>query len=203
LDFPSVESTIRTASIMAGFSYNVTDTFDIAFSGGGQYNQTSTPSYTITTQADLGSIRIPADPIDVPGNRSDTLTEVIAAKIGKRFESSDISLEYNRTVSPNLQGQLITYDRYSISGNHHFTPYLTTSLAFSYSDQTFPSAGLQADPARQILTIRSGTTWQFDENWAMSAAYQFSRLDFGSSPLSAESHAVYLNIRYLFDQQKI
>lgn len=202
-DIPGVKSAIRTASIMAGFNYSITDTFDIAFSGGGQYNWTSAPSYTISTQADLGTGQIPADPISVARKRSDTLTEVFSAKASKRFESSDIGLDYSRSLSPNLQGQLITYDRYSIIGNHHFTGNLTTNLAFSYWDQTYPSTNLQANASRQILTINSTTTWQFDENWAVDATYQFRHLDFGSSPLSAQSHAIYLNLRYLFDQQKI
>ena len=203
-NIPSVTSSIRTASVMGGINYFFTDTFDITLSAGGQHNETSSPPYTITTEENLFGVTRPGNPIAIPGTSSSTLSEIISARATKRFENGALGLEYDRTISPNIQGALITYDNYSINGSYRFSSQLSTSLNFTYSDRTFPTAqGQIITNSNQLYGARPAINWQWDENWVLSGSYQFYYLSYTDIEATATSHAVFLNIQYLFDKQKL
>jgi hypothetical protein len=201
---PSVTSTIRTGSLMVGFDYNIDETLNIALSGGGQYNETETPSYDVTFTQKFGSFPPSVNVLHINGSSDNSLSEIAFAKATKRFENADLSLEYNRTTSPNIQGDLITYDNYSINGSYRLSSQLSASLNLSYSDRTFPAAqGQTITGSNQLIGARPAISWQWDENWVMSGGYQFYRLNYTDTEATATSHAVFLNIQYLFDKQKL
>ena len=202
---PGITSSIRTASLMAGLDYQFTDTFDLALSAGGQYNETARPAYNIETVPLFQGAVIQSYDQAIEKTSSSTLSEIVAAKASKRFENSDLSLAYDRTLSPNIQGDLITYDNVSLNGTHRFTPHLSTRLSLTFSDRTFPISPGLANSSNRLFGAWSSINWQLAENWLLSGSYQFYYLDFYDLKVNniANSHALYLNIQYLFDQQKL
>lgn len=204
---PGVTSTIRTASFMGGFNYTPTETVTLAFSGGGQHNDTSSPSFTQTTL--LGSTLLAS--ATAPAVESTSFSEILSAKASKRFERGDIGFDFLRSISPNLQGNLITYDRYAFTGNYKFSAFLTGNVNITLSDQALEEgsgrSGRTGFADRSILTARTGLSWRWDENWAMDARYTYTRADYASDPGAnnaaiVDSHALYFNIRYLFDKHQ-
>lgn len=196
---PALDSTIRTTSAMVGFSWAATSTMTLGFSGGAQYNQTETPSFVATT---LVNGTVPGPSVFVPGTSNNAVTEILSATARKRFEYSEIGFDYSRSVSPNLNGDLLAYDRYSLNGNHRFSEWLSTNLSLSYSEQSSPSQGSAAFLNREIFSARTGLNWRWDENWYLSASYQYSQVtypEFGTT----DSHALFLNLRYQFDKHKL
>lgn len=199
---PGTTGTINTASLMGGFNFKLTETIDLAFSGGGQHNDTSNPETTITTSV-FGT---PVATRQIPATENSTISEVYSGRASKHFERSDLSLDISRSISPSLQGILYAYDRYSLSGTHKFTPHLSGSLNLSLSNQS----GVGGDSAlvdRDLYTIRAGVDWQWAQNWRLNASYQYSQVDYnaasGSPSTAVDSHALYFNIRYLFDKQQL
>lgn len=196
---PGVTTTIRTASFMAGFSYNPTESVTLAFSGGGQHNQTTSPE----NREPITSTVFPflTDTINSRRISSSSFSEILTASARKKFERSDIGFNYSLSLSPNLQGLLTSYERYNFTGNYKFTPQLSSSLNISLSDQTG-----SAQASREIFSVRPGINWQWDQNWVLNASYQYTRIDFAASgnlsASSPDSHALYLNIRYLFDKHQ-
>lgn len=196
---PSVTSTIITSGLTGGFNYQLTETFDISASLGGQYNETASPAFTRTTTTLPGTHGLPQS---VQAQSNNTLAEVYSAKASKHFETSDLSLDYSRTISPNLQGSLITYETYAFNAQHKLTPKLSTSLSLSYSDRTFPSQAGQTNASSNYATASSSLNWQLDENWLISGSYQYAKLNYTGSQLSADAHSVFFSINYLFDKQQ-
>ncbi len=196
---PALDSTIRTTSAMAGFNWAATSTITLGFSGGAQYNQTETPGFVATT---LVNGALPGPSVFVPGTSNNAVTEILSATARKRFEYSDIGFDYSRSVSPNLNGDLVAYDRYSLSGNHRFSEWVSSNLSLSYSEQSSPSQGTAAFLNREIFSARTGLNWQWDENWFLNASYQYTQVTYPDSG-TADSHALFLNLRYLFDKHKL
>jgi hypothetical protein len=203
---PDITTHIRTANAMLGFQYDVSETIKIAFSGGAQYNEVLSPSYRITTDLRLPNgvtRRFPAFDQAIPASSRSTLSDVISAKASKRFESSDIGFDYSKTVSPNINGVLITYERYSLNGSHQWSPTLRTSLGLSYTDNLSPLAPGSLGFERQYFAVSPSLNWRWTENLDLNAVYSWTQAsDPAAGSLTAESHAGYLYLQYTFDQHK-
>jgi hypothetical protein len=191
---PGVTSTIRTASFMGGFSYTPTETVTLAFSGGGQHNETSVPDSTIRVTSTRGPGL--TDSLLQPGVESSSFTEILSASASKRFERSELGFDFSRTVSPNLIGALIISDHYGFKGNYRFTPTLSSDTHVNMANIT--GEGIDQDH----FNARTGVSWEWDDNWLMSASYHYGRIDFNTDSRTADSHALYFNIRYLFDKHQ-
>ncbi len=210
---PAVTSDIQTANLSLGFKYLFSETIDVNFSAGVQRNQTHRPAYDILTRIDLGDGNFPQGPtIPSPRLSSTTYTEIFSLGINKRLsESSSLALQYNRSINPNLLGDLITYDRVALMGQHQFTSQLNASLNLSYGNQVFPSRSQQTSTTvfdYEIVRygMESQVNWFFEENWSLNAAYRFFHQEYNYSGTtdaqdqSANSHGIYVYILHTFDQ---
>ncbi|HYE34752.1 hypothetical protein [Methylocaldum sp.] len=185
---------IDYATAVVGFSYAVDETFDVNLAAGGQYNMTEAGSRTIFRD-NLGN------PIldDAQHISSSSLTYVINAGATKRFELDELSLNYAHTVSPNIYGNLVEADTVTFIEKHKFSPTVSGSIQIFYADRT------TADQRnivfnRQLLRAQSELSWNWTENWSLSASYQYARQEIDIISDTPESHAVYLTVRYLWDK---
>ncbi|WP_143735282.1 hypothetical protein [Methylocaldum sp. 14B] len=188
------EIMIDYATAIVGFSYSIDETFDVSLAAGGQYNKTEAGSRTIFRTA-FG------DPIldDAEHISSSSLTYLIDARATKRFEVDELNLDYAHTVSPNIYGNLIEADTVTLTGKHKFTPTLTGSAQFSYTDRkTADQRNVELN--RQLFRARSELIWNWSENWSVIASYQYSRQEIDVISNIPESHAAYLTIRYRWDK---
>lgn len=207
---PSITSDIQTANLMLGFKYLLTETVDINASAGAQHNQTHRPASTLLTRIELADGSQQRGP-DIPSQRlsSDSFTQIFALSANKRLQSGTVGVQYSRSISPNLLGDLITYDRVALFGQHQFTSRLTTSLNLSYYDQTFPAGNSRTNniPVSQKVTrygLESQWNWFFEENWSLNAAYRFFYQEFQlTTNQAATSHGIYFYILHTFDQQRL
>lgn len=210
---PAITSDIQTANWSLGFRYLATETIDVNFTAGIQRNQTHRPAYTNFTEINLPDGSTQRGP-NLPVERlsSNSITEIFDLGINKHFQTGMLGFQYSRTITPNLLGDLITYDRIALVGQHQFTAQISNTMNLSYYDQTFPGGNTQTSrtPIAQTITrygLESTLNWMFERNWTLSASYRFFYQDygtaFGNSSNTAMSHGVYLTIQHLFDQQRL
>jgi hypothetical protein len=197
--FGTVESfsdttTIDYASAMAGFEYRFSESFEAALSAGGQYSTTRSGSGAVFRD-NLGQvITLLDEPVD-----EDAWGYLISASAAKRFEADEVRVDFNRTITPNIYGNLVSDDRFTFTYTHKFTPLVRGLLRFIYSDRTAEDERLIA-LNRTYLKAQTDLIWNWSEHWGMVASYQYSQQEFETIRTVPESHAVYLTVRYLWDQ---
>ena len=199
---PGSTTSIRTTTGMAGFDYALSETLQVSLAGGLQYNQTATPKQFVRSYAQFpdGNILLLANRENAASS-ANSLGEVFSAKIDQRFENSNINLSISRSISPNITGQLFTYETYGVSGQYRFSPLLSGSLSATYSEQTSPAQQNQAAQTLQRLSLQSSLNYQWSEHWVLSGNYQYSQIEYSQRTETPNNHALYLNLQYLFDQR--
>lgn len=211
---PAVTSDIQTVNLSLGFKYLLTETIDVNFSAGAQRNQTHRPAYDVSQFVDVGNGNFEqVAPRPQPQLSSITYTEIFSLAVNKRLsESSSLALQYNRSINPNLLGDLITYDRVALMGQHQFASQLNASLNLSYSNQIFPTPSQQTSSVNFNYEIvrygmESQINWFFEKDWSLNAAYRFFHQEYiytgnqsNTPDQSADSHGIYVYILHTFDQ---
>jgi len=185
---------IDYATATVGLSYAADETFNIKLVGGGQYNMSESGSRTIFRDTFGNPIFTDAQQIS-----SDSLTYVINASATKRFELDELSLNYAHTVSPNIYGNLIEADTVTFIDKHKFTPTVNGSIQILYADRTTADQR-NVTFSRQFLRLQSELSWNWTENWSLTAAYQYSRQEIDVISDTPESHAAYLTVRYQWNK---
>lgn len=207
---PQITSDIQTASLSLGFKYLATETVDVNLSAGVQRNQTHRPAYDNLTRLEFPdgtTVRGPNLP--AAGLSSNSFTEIFALGVNKRLQSGSVALQYTRSISPNLLGDLITSDGITVLGQYNFSSRLTSSMNLSYYDQTFPGGNTRTNntPIAQNINrygMESTVNWFFVENWSLNASYRFFYQEYHTTTdESAVSHGVYVYILHSFDQLRL
>jgi hypothetical protein len=200
-----VASTIDTLSWLGGFDYSFSETIDVGFSGGVQYNETYRPE--VVTDFVSGTSVIPFR--KQFAQSAYTLSEIYEAQATKKFENGNLRFSYSSSMSPTLQGILIGYDRYTLAGFYKVSPKITTNMSVSYSSQTGAvQAGVgvnqQTSYNRTYLNFDSSLIWNWAEDWNLIASYRYVTVDYpgqtSSRGTTVDSHSVYMNLQYLFDK---
>jgi len=198
--------TIDTQSLSVGFRVNPTETIQIAFSGGGQFNQVSNPG-------DRGSVTTArftrGQPRPVVGtrsfdtaSRSTTLTEILSAEASKRFDKGEAGFSYEKSLSPNLLGTLISNERYSFSGSYPVTDRVTARMRLTVNESGLSGGGsgqLAGFYRRSLLEIGAGVNWTLTDKLSLDANYAYRELEYPSSQSLAQDHALYLRLNFTPD----
>lgn len=190
----SEEINIDYATAIVGFSYAIDETFNVNLGGGGQYNTIEAGSRTIFRDTFGNPIYTNAQRIS-----SDSLTYVVKAGATKRFEVDDLALNYAHTVTPDIYGNLVEANTVTFTGKHKFTPTINGSIQILYTDRSTADQR-NVTLNRQFLRAQSDLSWDFTENWSITASYQYSQQEIEVISNVPESHAAYLTIRYLWDK---
>lgn len=190
------QTTINYGSLVVGGAYKVSETFDVSLNGGEQYSHTLSGQEAIFRD-NQGNSRVLAQ----QHGGVVSWGYLLSAMADKRFDTSELKFEYNRTISPNIYGKLITDDRFTFTATHQLTTELDALARIVYSDR---SAG---DPSllslnRRYFKAQADLSWEFLENWYVVGSYQYSQQEFDIISLVPDSHAAYLTVKYSLDKIK-
>jgi len=193
LENVSEETRIDYANLLAGFSYAVDETFDVGLSGGGQYSMTEAGSRSLLRDTSGNELVL-----DEQHLTSETPTWLLNANATKRFERSQIGFDFSKSSSPNIYGDLIDDTRYSLVVKHGFTPLLNGSARLVYSERG--TGQVDSDALLHSYSAPTGLDWSLTESWTVSASYRYTQQAIDTADERPENHAVFLNVRYLWDK---
>jgi hypothetical protein len=190
----SNDTTVDYANLMAGFRYELSESFTVGLAGGGQYSTSKSSSESAFLAGNGRFVAFPAERIS-----EDSLSYLLSADVVKRFDLDELGFNYNRSITPNIYGTLIEDNRFTFTATHKFTPLLNASLRVVYSDRTAADQ-LSISFNRQFLRAEANVNWNWTENLALDASYQYSQQEFPTTSAVPNSHAVFVTVRYHWDR---
>jgi opacity protein-like surface antigen len=202
------QNRINFVNFSLGLKYAFDPTLDIQFSAGGQYSRTEAQfvrnqilGFTLIS---LNPIRFApiVGPVVIHTPPADSLGPVFNLEVNKRFDRTEMSLFYNRQISPSISGDLLEVDRAGLSAKREFRFGLSGSLGLSYTHQTFPSQANQT-ASFSFYQATGEISYAWTEHWSASASYRYflRQIDNSNTP-NEDSNSVLLTLRYNFDTQK-
>lgn len=174
----------------------------VADTYGAQMGGTHLFSEDLTLSAS-GGPRLITNRIDTRiGTLEDTATVwVFNAKVAKKRERANWSLEIGRDIFPSGFGLLIKKDHLLVRTSYEVTDHLTFSVNGQASiinpvatNELF-TGGVRFRETR-FFYIDPHLRWRFDEYWAMDVGYMYSRRELEGADRTGESHAVRLVVTY-------
>ena len=193
LESVSEDTRIDYADLVGGLTYAFDETFDVGLSGGGQYSMTEAGSRTVLRDVLGNELSLGDEHLS-----SATPTWLLSANASRHFERSEIKFDFSKSSSPNIYGDLIDDTRYSLSANHRFTPSLGGSARIVYAERG--TGQVDSNALLHYYGAQTGLDWSPTENWVVNASYQYALQAVDTAEVQPENHAVFLNIRYLWDK---
>lgn len=191
---------------MLGFEYAVDDTLNVGASGGVQYTRTENEAAVSVLQ---GFQRVSLDPPTyVPIVASATVrtrpppstVPIFSVTVRKRFETSQLNLNYSRQISPSFNGLLLEMDRVALTGSRRLAETLNGSLGFAYYTQNFSGGGTAGSFSTfSSYAVDGSLAYRWSPHWTATASYRYLRRDGSDTLVDSDSHAVFMNLRYDFD----
>ncbi len=174
----------------------VADTYGVQMGGTHMFSEDLTLSAS-------GGPRFITNRIDTRiGTLEDTTTVwVFNARLAKKWERANWSVEIGRDISPSGFGLLIQKDHLLARASYEVTDHLTFSLNGQASiinpvatNELF-TGGVRFRETR-FFHIDPHLRWRFAEYWAMDVGYMYSRRELEGVDRTGESHAVRLLVTY-------
>lgn len=117
------------------------------------------------------------------------------ARVTKRWETSDVSLNLSRRVMPSGIGSLIRANSLSLSMSDHFSEKVTGSVTASVTESQYLSSVIPFSTSR-YYTIAPGLAWRLTRRWTLASGVAFANDTYTGSSQSVSATAVYLTLRY-------
>ncbi|MCP9440088.1 MAG: hypothetical protein NNA20_07040 [Nitrospira sp.] len=174
----------------------VADTYGVQMGGTHMFSEDLTLSAS-------GGPRFITNRIDTRiGTLEDTTTVwVFNARLAKKWERANWSVEIGRDIFPSGFGLLIQKDHLLARASYEVTDHLTFSLNGQASiinpvatNELF-TGGVRFRETR-FFHIDPHLRWRFAEYWAMDVGYMYSRRELEGVDRTGESHAVRLLVTY-------
>ncbi|MFO0773560.1 MAG: hypothetical protein U0172_02705 [Nitrospiraceae bacterium] len=127
---------------------------------------------------------------------------VYGATLRKQFETTGVSLEFNRDVVPSGFGLLIKTDRVSLAVVNRTTERLTLALdaRANFSSRATTTAAGNRFPDFFHMSVIPRAAWKLDEHWMLEAAYTFAEFDTESFVRAGVSHSGWIGVTYTFSK---
>lgn len=174
----------------------------VADTYGAQMGGTHLFSEDLTLSAS-GGLRFITNRIDTTIGTLEDASKVwiFNAKVAKKWERGNWSLEIGRDIFPSGFGLLIKKDHLLVRASYEVTDHLTFSINGQASiinpvatNELF-TGGVRFRETR-FFYIDPHLRWRFDEYWAMDVGYTYSRRELEGVDRTGESHAVRLFVTY-------
>lgn len=212
----------------AGLEYEITETWSASLMGGGRYTVTDRGAINGPKPPEIVGIFEGeqligldlVDPDERPAFSDSQLGMVFSLGTKKRFETGYISANYSRSTSPTSNGRLQTVDRFSTNYLYKITQHLEFHLngQINITKATADENSTRDNRDRTYYTVKPSLKWKFNRQLSLSGGYRYRRqernvvddtdnLDANNSLVlnpktiedSAESHAVFLTLKYQWD----
>ncbi|MHB1792499.1 MAG: hypothetical protein ACYCSD_08945 [Acidiferrobacteraceae bacterium] len=117
------------------------------------------------------------------------------ARVTKRWETSDVSLNLSRRVMPSGIGSLIRENSLGLSMSDRFSEKVTGSMTASVTESQYLSSVIPFSTSR-YYTIAPGLAWRLTRRWTLASGVAFANDSYTGSSQSVSATAVYLTLRY-------
>lgn len=121
------------------------------------------------------------------GSGSDGLGTLFNASLTYEGETTSLSGNFSRTVSPSGGGSTLETDAVGVAVNHRMSEFVAVSLSASGSRSGASGAGDSS--GRQTWSIQPGIDWTLNENVTMSASVVHSSQTLGSQGAASTNTA--------------
>ena len=193
---PSRDSISTTATFKLGFERSLTPTMKLAVDGG-VYTNTTDESDTLRDGDRAPGVEITQEFLDIQ-NSLESDSDGWLASISLSYDAglTRYVARYAVDVEPSSSGSQVetnelTGDLYRI---------LSPRLNFSLRARAFEPDRLGVNQndsyARRFISIEPKIEWKAARNWTVSAAYRYRRQKARITPVSAESNAILLSLKY-------
>ena len=198
-------NSIDFVNFSLGLKYAFDPTLDIEFSAGGQYSRTEAQflhnQIVGFTLVSLNPIRFApvVRAVIVHTPPADSFGPVFNLEVSKRLDRTEMSLFYNRQISPSISGDLLEVDRAGLSAKRELFYGFSGSLGVSYTHQSFPSQANQTI-SFSFYQATGELSYAWSEHWSATASYRFflRQIDNSNAP-NEDSNSVLLTLKYNFD----
>ncbi|NIV50780.1 MAG: hypothetical protein GWN53_02645 [Gammaproteobacteria bacterium] len=165
-----------TLALTVGYTKEFSETFEGNFEAGAASSRERTTPFGVSV-------------------KSDSLGPVFDVSLVKEFERTSVRVGSAFIRSPTGQGRVVERLEATASINHEFTPLWSAQLdvlAFRNRGLNDPTDTSDAD----FISGELGVGRQLTERWTISGSYRYRRREEEVSSATAESHAVFLTLRY-------
>lgn len=189
---PRRDSVSTTTTFKLGYEHTLTPTVLLGLAGG-IYTNTTDKTDTLRAEDRPGE-EIPADLVDPLYTESDGW--LASVSLTKDAGLTRYIGKFAVDVQPSSVGAQVETQELTGTLFHVLSP----RLNFSLRGRAYEPDRLGANPedrfARRFISIEPKIEWKYARNWTVSTAYRYRRQKARIDPVSAESNAILVSLKY-------
>ncbi len=189
---PSRDSISTTATFKLGYERSLTPTLKLAV-GGGVYTNTTDESDTLRAEDRPGE-EIPQELLDSLESESDGWL----ASVSLSYDAgvTRYVAKYAVDVEPSSSGSQVETNELTGDLYRILSPRLNFALRARAYEPDRLGVNQEDTYARRFISIEPKIEWKAARNWTVAAAYRYRRQKARIAPVSAESNAILLSLKY-------
>lgn len=189
---PRRDSISTTATFKLGYERSLTPTLKLAVDGG-VYTNTTDETDTLRAEDRPGE--------DIPQELLDSLESENDGWLASVSLSYDAGLtrytaKYAVDVAPSSSGSQVETNELTGDVYRTISPRLNFSLRARAYEPDRLGVNQNDSYARRFISIEPKIEWKAARNWSVAAAYRYRRQKSRVAPVSAESNAILLSLKY-------
>lgn len=195
-EVPDLRRDTREFTVNVGSEYQLSETWSASLSVGGRFTHTK----LIVAQPVL-PLRV-VNGVFVTEDITlldDAQGLIFAFGTKKQFEKGAASFDFSRSTTPQGNGRLQSFDKFSFSFNHKLTRHLQFLLDAGIN-VTSSTASVNLSNDRTYYYAKPILRWNFNRQASISGGYQFRRQEFERNKQIAVSNAVFFTFNYAWDK---
>ena len=198
-DVPEIGRETDEYTINVGMEYNISETWTAGMSLGGRFTHTDLTFQSPVLVNGLPVIRNGNFVTEELTVSDDAQGLIFSFSTNKQFETGSMGASYERSTSPQGNGRLQLFDRFSVNYLQRFSRQLTFSLAGGINVSS-TSGGVESNNDRTYYYVNPTLRWNLNRQASISGGYRFRMQEFESNDQQAVSNAVFINLNYQWDK---